>query len=71
MPRLTLAAHQELPRGWRWGAHRRDGSWWLVGPNGRSVLVDIVNNRTPASPKHLRVELMRASEPDRARQVGR
>ena len=71
MPRLNLAAHQELPRGWKWGAHRRDGTWWLVGPNGRCVVVELDERRTPAAPRHVRVELMRASEPDRTRQVRR
>ena len=71
MSRILIAPHQPLPRGWRWGAHRRDGCWWLVGPNGRSALVEIVPGRTPVPPKQLRSVLMRATEPDRSRQVQR
>jgi len=69
MTRLTIAPHQPLPRTWCWGAHRRDGCWWLVGPNGRSVLAEIVRGREPVAPSTLRATLMRATEPDRSRQV--
>ena len=71
MSRVLIAPHQPLPRMWRWGAHRRDGTWWLVGPNGRSCLAEIVDGREPVEPSTLRATLMRATEPDRTRQVHR